>query len=87
MSESTSKLTSRRAAFQVVTGAAAALAVSGSADAAQPHMQAALRALNNAAEQLGAAEPDKGGHREKAIALVRDAIGQVGEGIRVGAHR
>jgi hypothetical protein len=47
-------------------------------------MQAALRALNNASEQLNAAEPDKAGHREKAIGLVRDAIGQVQEGIRAG---
>ncbi|HEX4808079.1 MAG TPA: hypothetical protein VH325_04070 [Bryobacteraceae bacterium] len=61
-----------------------ALASTAPVEAAQPHMQAALRALNNASEQLNAAEPDKAGHREKAIGLVRDAIGQVQEGIRAG---
>lgn len=85
MSHLFTRLTSRRrVAIQVVTGAAAALASTAPVEAAQPHMQAALRALNNASEQLNAAEPDKAGHREKAIGLVRDAIGQVQEGIRAG---
>jgi len=48
----------------------------------QPHMQGALRALRNARQQLDAAEPDKGGHRVKAIQLVNDAIGEVEAGIR-----
>lgn len=48
----------------------------------QPHMQAALRALRNARQQLDTAEPDKGGHRAKAIQLVNDAIGEVQAGIQ-----
>jgi hypothetical protein len=48
----------------------------------QPHMQAALRALRNARQQLDAAEPDKGGHRVKAVQLVSDAIREVEAGIR-----
>lgn len=85
MSDSTTKLTSRRqAAFQVVTGAAAVLAVSAPAEAAQPHMEAAMHALQNAMEQLNAAEPDKAGHRVKAMSLVHDAIEEVRAGIRAG---
>lgn len=47
----------------------------------QPHMEAALRALQNAEEQLNKAEHDKGGHREKALDHVRAAIAEVKEGI------
>jgi len=48
----------------------------------QPHMQAALRALRNARQQLDSAEADKGGHRVKAIQLVNDAIREVEAGVR-----
>jgi hypothetical protein len=48
----------------------------------QPHMRAALRALHNAKQQLDSAEPDKGGHRVKAIQLVNDAINEVEAGIQ-----
>ncbi len=53
----------------------------------QPHMQAALKALNNAAAQLQAAADDKAGHREKAIQLVSQAINQVQAGIQAGAKK
>ena len=53
----------------------------GRASADQPHMQAALDHLRAARAELNAAAADKGGHREKAIALVNDAIGQVEKGI------
>ncbi|HUA61904.1 MAG TPA: hypothetical protein VML19_24320 [Verrucomicrobiae bacterium] len=66
----------------VVSGfVAAALALA----AAQPHMQAALTALQNAAGQLQQAADDKSGHREKAINLVSQAILQVQQGIQAGA--
>ena len=85
MSELISKSISRRsAALQVVAGAATAIALSSSAEAAQPHMEAALHALNNAMEQLNSAEPDKAGHRVKAMSLVHDAIEEVRAGIRAG---
>ena len=45
-------------------------------------MQAALRALRNARQQLDAAEADKGGHRVKAMQLVNDAIKEVEAGVR-----
>jgi hypothetical protein len=48
----------------------------------QPHMQAALDALNNAKGNLDKANPDKGGHRAKAIELVKAAIDEVNLGIQ-----
>jgi hypothetical protein len=53
-----------------------------SAFARQPHMDNALRHLREAREALQRAEADKGGHRERAIELVDQAIAQVEEGIR-----
>jgi len=53
----------------------------GYALGAQPHMDAALGLLQNARGELNAAEPNKGGHREKAIAQVDQAIGEVRAGI------
>lgn len=47
----------------------------------QPHMTAALDELQAARSELNAAAADKGGHRERAIALIDDAIGQVQAGI------
>ena len=69
-----------------VVCAAAALVIGFAAGTAfadrQPHMQAALRALRNARQQLDVAEADKGGHRVKAIQLVNDAIREVEAGVR-----
>ena len=47
----------------------------------QPHMQAALDSLQNARNNLDKANPDKGGHRAKAIDLVKAAIDEVKAGI------
>jgi hypothetical protein len=66
-------------AFGMATTFAAGYAV-----AAQPHMQAALRALRNANAELNAALPDKAGHRVKAINLVNDAIAETQAGIAAG---
>ncbi len=48
----------------------------------QPHMQAALDALESARNNLDKANADKGGHRAKAIDLVKDAISEVRMGIQ-----
>jgi hypothetical protein len=48
----------------------------------QPHMQAALQHLQEAAEALRQAEHDKGGHREKALDLTQQAINHVKAGMR-----
>ena len=58
--------------------------VAGRAHAAQPHMNAALSHLRAAHRELDAATSDKGGHRAKAIGLVRDAIAEVEAGIEFG---
>lgn len=53
----------------------------GEAFAAQPHMRAALDALETARHELEEATPNKGGHRERAIALVRQAMEEVHAGM------
>ncbi|WP_137932459.1 hypothetical protein [Mesorhizobium comanense] len=77
----------RNIAILGVAGAAAASGVlsAGPADAAQPHMSKALNDLQAALNQLQAALPDKGGHRIKAMALVKDAIDETTKGMAVGA--
>ena len=50
----------------------------------QPHMQAALDALESARNNLDKANADKGGHRANAIQLVKDAIAEVRLGIQAG---
>ena len=47
----------------------------------QPHMTAALAALESAKNNLERATGDKGGHRARAISLVNDAISEVKKGI------
>jgi len=48
-------------------------------------MDADGKAPGAALNQLQAALPDKGGHRVKAIALVKDAIDETTKGMAVGA--
>lgn len=48
----------------------------------EPHMSAALGHLQQAKEELQRAAPNKGGHRERAMELVNQAIQQVQEGER-----
>jgi hypothetical protein len=50
----------------------------------QPHMQAALEALQNAKHHLEEAKHDKGGHRAAALKEVNEAIRHVKEGMEVG---
>jgi hypothetical protein len=57
----------------------------GYAIGAQPHTDAALALLQNTRGELEAAVPNKGGHRERAIGLVDQAIVQVREGIAFAA--
>jgi hypothetical protein len=53
----------------------------------QPHMDAALGLLQNARIELARAEPNKGGHRERGLALIDQAMGEVRAGIAFGAGR
>lgn len=72
----------------LVTAVAVAAAVSGAlienAQAGQPHMYNALTALHNARHQLEIAEHDKGGHRDRAIGIIDQAIAEVRAGIDAG---
>lgn len=53
----------------------------GEAMAYQEHMHAALDALRTARSELQASTPNKGGHRERAISLVDQAIDETRAGI------
>ena len=68
-----------------LSGAIVGSTITGAALAAQGHMEAALSALNTARTHLQEASPDKGGHREKAIDHVNQAIAQVQAGIQYAA--
>lgn len=59
----------------------------GYALGAQPHMDEAIAILQSARAELGRAEPNKGGHREKAIGLIDQAIAEVRAGIAFAAVR
>ena len=75
---------SKSPAVILATGLAAGAIVGGAcvAVAEQVHMQNALRALENARAQLQEAVADKGGHRERAIGLVNQAIAETQAGIQ-----
>jgi hypothetical protein len=60
----------------IIVGYAAGCATGG-----QPHMEAALDHLRSARAELESATSGKGGHRERAIELVDEAITEVRAGI------
>ncbi|HNC42621.1 MAG TPA: twin-arginine translocation signal domain-containing protein [Acidobacteriota bacterium] len=81
--------TTRRSVLKTLTalplGGALLSLFGGTANAAvvdQPHMDAALDALQTAKRELDKATPDKGGHRNRAQNLVDKAIAEVQKGIR-----
>jgi hypothetical protein len=53
----------------------------GYAVGAQPHMAETIAMLQSARAELVAATPNKGGHRERALGLIDQAIGEVRAGI------
>ncbi len=59
----------------------------GTARADQPAMHGALHHLRGARAELQRALADKGGHRERAISLVDQAIAETEAGIRYAAPR
>jgi len=59
---------------------------SGPSYSYQPHMQNALAALQYAQTELQQAEPNKGGHRERALQLIAQAISNVQMGINWAAE-
>ncbi len=64
----------------LAAGSAASMAASP-AMADQGNMDAAMLQLGNALESLRRATPNKGGHRERAMALVEQAMGETQAGI------
>ena len=80
-------MTSRIVSFnRLLMGIAVASSLGiGYAIGAQPHMESTLALLQNARSELTAATPNKGGHRERALALVDQSIEQVREGISFAA--
>ena len=75
---------SRRGLAAAATGVAAAGllgATAQTADAYQGNMERALSSLYSALGSLRESTANKGGHREKAIALVDQAIGETRAGI------
>ncbi len=66
----------------VLTGITVATVLfAGVVSGAQPHMENALRSLQDANEELQKADSNKGGHRARAIELVNQAIFEVQAGI------
>lgn len=75
------KLTTLLLAGALVLLVAFGSLTTASARAPQVHMQSALKYLQSASTQLEKASADKGGHRQKAMALTAEAIVQVQKGI------
>jgi hypothetical protein len=66
----------------LVLGAALAASMGiGYALGAQPHMYQSIGLLQSVRGELAAATPNKGGHRERAIGLIDQAIDEVRAGI------
>ncbi len=53
----------------------------GYAIGAQPHMAETIGLLQSARGELATATPNKGGHRERALGLIDQAISEVRAGI------
>jgi hypothetical protein len=71
-------------AFTLGIMAASGVLIQNAQAANQPHMVNALDNLRAARHQLEIAEADKGGHRERAIGIIDNAIGEVKAGIAAG---
>jgi hypothetical protein len=69
----------------LAAGPAATLAASP-AIANQGNMDAAMRALENALAALRRATPNKGGHKERAVGLIEQAMAEVQAGIAYAAE-
>ena len=68
-----------------LTGTMVGLGIAGMAQSPQPHMQAALNALNTAKAELTLAVADKGGHRVHALNYVNSAIAETKLGMNYSA--
>jgi len=74
------------AARKLALGAALTVSIGiGYALGAQPHMTATIAMLQSARAELAQATPNKGGHRERALGLIDQAIDEVRAGIAFAA--
>ena len=74
-------------ARRLLLGVAIASSVGiGYAIGAQPHMAETIAILQSARAELVKATPNKGGHRERALALIDQAVGEVQAGMNFAAH-
>ncbi len=74
-------------ARRLLLGVAIASSVGiGYAIGAQPHMAETIAILQSARAELVKATPNKGGHRERALALIDQAVGEVQAGMNFPAH-
>jgi hypothetical protein len=62
------------------TAIAASMGI-GYAIGAQPHMAETVGLLQSARAELAAATPNKGGHRERALGMIDQALAEVRAGI------
>lgn len=76
-----------RLAWPLLAAAAFALSFLAGCASTQPHMQNALDHLEAARGELQEATPGKGGHRERALELVNEAIRQVEMGMNFARRR
>jgi hypothetical protein len=84
------KLSRRNFAAATATGLATLGVLGASATTAsayQGNMEHALAELFQAAEALRQATPNKGGHRERAMDLIEQAMDQVQQGIAFADRR
>ena len=73
-------------ARKLVLGAGIATSIGiGYAIGAQPHMTESITLLQSARAELAQATPNKGGHRERALGLIDQAISEVRAGIAFAA--
>jgi hypothetical protein len=73
-------------ARKLLLGAAIASSLGiGYAIGAQPHMAETIVILQAARAELVKATPNKGGHRERALGLIDQAIGEVQAGMNFAA--
>jgi hypothetical protein len=74
-------------ARKLLLGAAIASSLGiGYAIGAQPHMAETIVILQSARAELVKATPNKGGHRERALGLIDQAIGEVQAGMNFAAQ-
>jgi hypothetical protein len=78
--ERSDMMTSSARKLLLGTAIAASMGI-GYAIGAQPHMTASLGLLQSARAELAAATPNKGGHRERGLGLIDQAIAEVRAGI------